>query len=371
MISPHLRGWLRRSAAILVAALWASGAWAQSAPTTWTRDQQETFLATAKIVASRPVSTGITGTIRVTLDDGTRRHDASVQRLDETKRVFKTREIREFGFRDTWKFNVAAYHVAQLLGLDAVPVTVERAYERAAASFTWWVDDVVMDEEARQAKNANDPDPARWEHQISTMRVFDQLIANIDRNKGNLLIDTEWRVWFIDHSRAFRRSRDLLAPDVLVRCERRFLEAMRTLDRPTLKARVGRWLEDTEIVTLLARRDKIVALFEAAPPSAIYTRGSARPAAAHSIVRRRPSSNGTTGTYPRSRAALAMSACESRTSPARGAEKIGVRLVPSSRCTSASRRFSDTRPLVARLITCPETSGATAARRTPSTTFAT
>jgi hypothetical protein len=33
------------------------------------------------------------------------------------------------------------------------------------------------------------------------MRAFDQLIYNTDRNLGNLLIDGDWRIWMIDHTR--------------------------------------------------------------------------------------------------------------------------------------------------------------------------
>ena len=39
---------------------------------------------------------------------------------------------------------------------------------------------------------------------MSLVRVFDQLIGNIDRNVGNLLITSDWRIWAIDHTRAFR-----------------------------------------------------------------------------------------------------------------------------------------------------------------------
>ena len=104
------------------------------------------------------------------------------------------------------------------------------------ASYTWWVDDVILDEGARQEKKIEAPDSRRWEHQVMTMRVFDALIANTDRNKGNLLIDKDWRAWYIDHTRAFRRSPELLAPEMLVRCDRRLLDALRALD-PAARAR--------------------------------------------------------------------------------------------------------------------------------------
>jgi hypothetical protein len=235
------------------------------------RAEQERFLATAKVVATKVVSAGITGTLRVTLDDGTRRHDASVQRIDESKSTFRAAGgKREFGFRDSWKFNLAAYHVALLLGLDAVPATVEREHDGQPASYTWWVDDVIMDEGGRQEKKAESPDPRKWEHQMATLRVFDALIANTDRNKGNLVIDKDWTAWFIDHTRAFRRSREILDPAVLVRCDRRLFEALKGLDLQTVKARTDRWLNGDEITTILTRRDAIIKKLEASP-SALYT----------------------------------------------------------------------------------------------------
>jgi hypothetical protein len=235
------------------------------------RAEQERFLATAKVVASKLVSAGITGTLRVTLDDGTRRHDASVQRIDQTKSTFRAAGgKREFGFRDSWKFNLAAYQVALLLGLDAVPATVEREHEGEPASYTWWVDDVLMDEGARQEKKVESPDPRKWEHQMATLRVFDALIANTDRNKGNLVIDKDWTAWFIDHTRAFRRSREILDPAVLVRCDRRLFEALKALDPQAVRTRTDRWLSGDEIAAIVARRDAIIKKLEASP-AALYT----------------------------------------------------------------------------------------------------
>ncbi|MGE0362130.1 MAG: hypothetical protein AB7H93_11335 [Vicinamibacterales bacterium] len=235
------------------------------------RAEREGFLSTAKVVATREVTTGITGTLRVTLDDGTRRHDASVQRIDQTKTSFRAAGgKREFGFRDTWKFNLAAYQVALLLGLETVPATVERAHDGIPASYTWWVDDVIMDEGARQEKKAEASDLRRWEHQMATMRVFDALIANTDRNKGNLLIDKDWTTWLIDHTRAFRRSRQILDPTPLVRCDRALLAALKALDEKTVKARTERWLTGDEIRAMMSRRDEIVARLEASP-TALYT----------------------------------------------------------------------------------------------------
>jgi hypothetical protein len=140
-----------------------------------------------------------------------------------------------------------------------VPVTVVRRDRDGAAAFTWWVDDVIMDERARLKKKVSAPDPRTWNEQIYAVRVFDQLIHNFDRNLGNLLIDREWRIWMIDHTRAFKTFREVRNPDNLgIRCARGLMARLRALDEPTLVSAVGDVLEREQIRGLLARRDVIV-----------------------------------------------------------------------------------------------------------------
>ena len=106
-------------------------------------------------------------------------------------------------------------------------------------------------------------DRDRWNRQIHIVRVFDQLIANKDRNIENIIITRSWDVWIIDHTRAFRAYKQLLNADDLVRCDRALLEAMRRLDKPTVVEKLGTYLTDLEIDGILARRDSIVRFFDA------------------------------------------------------------------------------------------------------------
>jgi hypothetical protein len=85
-----------------------------------------------------------------------------------------------------------------------IPVSVERKVGGKTSAITWWVDDVMMDEMKRTNKKIDPPDRDIWNKQMYVVRVFDQLIYNTDRNLGNLLIDKNWRLWMIDHTRAFR-----------------------------------------------------------------------------------------------------------------------------------------------------------------------
>lgn len=239
-------------------------------PRTLTREEQETFLRDARIIRTRSAPKGITGSRRVTLSDGTFTHDAHVQNIDEAKREFQGTRGMELNFRDTWRYNVAAYRLSVLLGLDMVPVTVERRFEQKPASFTWWVDDVLMDEATRVQKKVRVPDPRAWNEQIYVVRVFDQLIYNTDRNLGNLLITADWRVWMIDHTRAFRLHKTLRTDKDLRGCDRTLLARLEALDKETVSRELSRWLEGGEMTALLARRDRLVEFFRNVPPETLF-----------------------------------------------------------------------------------------------------
>src|ERR1051325_7570869 len=75
-------------------------------------EQMEEFLKVAKIVKVKELSTGVTNSRRASLDDGTIEHDAHVQSIDEAKAVFQGDRGTEMNFRDSWKFNVAAFRLA-------------------------------------------------------------------------------------------------------------------------------------------------------------------------------------------------------------------------------------------------------------------
>ena len=161
---------------------------------------------------------------------------------------------------------MAAYRLDRMLGLGMVPVTVARRDQQSAgmASYTWWVDDVLMAEKERYDRKLRAPDPVTWNRQIFIVRVFDQLIYNFDRNLGNLLIDKSWRVWMIDHTRAFKIFGELRSEKNLndTWCEADLLARLRTLEKPALQQAMKDLLIEGQIDGLLARRDRIVRLYE-------------------------------------------------------------------------------------------------------------
>lgn len=229
---------------------------------TLSASEMETFLLKARIGKQRDAGSGVTDSRRATLTDGTLTHDAHIQTVDVSATVFQAGRSSEVNFKDTFRYNIAGYRVAQLIGLATVPMSVARAVDGKDAAVTWWVDDVQMDEKARLAKKTFGPNPDRTSKQIQIMRVFDELIQNKDRNQGNILWTKDWTMWLIDHTRAFRLGKELLKPENLTRCDRGLLDRLRAITAESLAAAVGESLTRLEQEALLARRDQIVKHYE-------------------------------------------------------------------------------------------------------------
>ena len=221
-------------------------------------EQMETFLLKARITKERDAGSGVTNSRRATLSDGQITHDAHIQTVDIAQQVFQAGRNTEVNFKDTYRYNIAGYRVARLIGLTTVPMSVERTVEGKVAAVTWWVDDVKMDEGERMKTKSLGPDPLRTTKQIQIMRVWDELIQNRDRNQGNILWTSDWTMWLIDHTRAFRLGSNLLKPENLSRCDRGLLERLRAITPESLAEAVGNSLTKQEQEALLARRDRII-----------------------------------------------------------------------------------------------------------------
>lgn len=253
---------------VLCLAVFAIAATAQPALTS---QEKEAFLKKAKVVNKKDVSKGITGTSRVTLSDGTITHDASFQSIDQFQQVFQAAGGKsEINFKDTYKFNIAAWKLAEMIGLESmVPPSVERNVGGTGA-LTWWIDDVMMDEGERVKQKASAPNQLNWLRELALLKMFDQLIHNNDRNVGNMQIDKNWHLWMIDHTRAFRLAKELPNPANLTLMDRGVLEKLKALNAAGMKASLEKWLTKGEIEAVLARRDLIVKAFETKGPTVLF-----------------------------------------------------------------------------------------------------
>lgn len=247
--------------------LWLAGAagaaGAQDAAPGLSAAEMEAFLLDAELSDFRSAGAGVTGSQRATASDGRLTHDVHIQTVDVSRSRFVARGARvELNFRDSYRYNIAAYRLAALLGLDNVPMSVPRRVDGESAAVTWWVDDVAMTERERLDQRTLGPDPAKTTRQFYAHYVFDELIQNRDRNHGNILWTSDWKMWLIDHTRAFRRDVELTEPERLTRIGRDLLDSLRGLTPEALEAAVEDHLTGGERSSVMRRRDLLLQHFD-------------------------------------------------------------------------------------------------------------
>ena len=241
-----------------------------------TAEEVANFLRGAKVVKiERKKLAGVTKPQKVLVEKGGVRVNAVFRSLhrEEENAKWESGVFTEF-LRDTYRSEIAAYELSLLLGLDTVPPTVAWQMGRRPGSLQMWIEKAEWGYHPDELRKP--PDPERWQMERERMRPFDALIANGDRHPGNILVDSTRKVWWIDHSRAFLRERDLIEPDLIRRCERGFYERLKAVDPKTVAERMIAYMSQREIDALLDRRLKLIALIEeriaaAGEPEVLFT----------------------------------------------------------------------------------------------------
>src|SRR5712672_3467367 len=192
---------------IVVASLLLPFAAPAADDTPLTKEQIKPILQTAEVIKSKQTGKGVTHPWRLTLSNGAITHDASFQAIDVHKAEMKLESGRsEIDFNDSYRFNIAAYELAELVGLgDMLPVYVERKWQVKSGSISWWLP-VKMDEAERVEKKIE--------------------VTDCDK------------------------------------CDRELLEKLKALNAAELSEKTKRYLNKDEVNAVMARRDKIVATFQ-------------------------------------------------------------------------------------------------------------
>ena len=225
-----------------------------------TGEEAESFLRNAAIVSRKPIGIGITRPEKVTLSDGIRTHHAVWKTVNEFRHGLKRSPGGgvQIGETDSYRYEIAAYELDRLLGLELVPPTVLREIDGRQGSLQLWVER-GFDELERRELGLEAPDVILWSNRLSALRIFQHLIYDSDfKNIRNILYDESFRIYSIDHSRAFRTYSELLEEQRLLRFSRDLLAQLSSLERNDLDAALGQWLSEAEIEGVLARRSMIL-----------------------------------------------------------------------------------------------------------------
>ena len=201
----------------------------------------EQMLATGKVLKIEDVPIGVTKPQRATLDG-------------ESAMRFAWKPLTpgySKGFMESYKAEIAAYKLDRMLGMNMVPPIVERNMNGRNGAAVLWIENVRP---WSVEKPPQGPEPG-WSIQLTRMKMFDLLIANIDRNQGNLIYDSDWHLFLIDHSRAFIGKKDLKGIAPLGRVDRELWNKMAALTIEDLDRGLEKWVGDKEKQAILTRRD--------------------------------------------------------------------------------------------------------------------
>ena len=164
-------------------------------------------------------------------------------------------------FRDSYESELAAYKVSEILGLYNIPPTVYREVEGRSGSVQLWMEKTTTEVDRRK-QGLSPPDVTSWNRQSHDMRVFDNLINNIDRNQSNILIDKDWNLWLIDHTRSFAMDESLPSPEEVERCSRSLYNALKEMDEDLVRETLGSLLRAAEVDAFFVRREKLLKILE-------------------------------------------------------------------------------------------------------------
>ncbi len=226
------------------------------------RAKLEEFLETAPITASEQIISrdAVTKPWKLTLERDGIKHFG----------LWKDIEGRPAGYIDSWKYEIAAYRMDKLVGLNMIAPTVERRFKETRGSLQYWLDYLMTLKKKEEDKvKAPSYKVYPWNQATYLQRAFDNLIGNEDRTTNNVLISKDWGMYLIDHSRSFRTTKKFTdqliyrkggkeGDKLMLMLPRAFVEKLRGLTAASIREGVGEYLSDSEIEACLKRRDLII-----------------------------------------------------------------------------------------------------------------
>ena len=242
--------WVCSLAALALAATVVTAQVAPSGPSskTWMgrAGEFEDYMRTAAITKTTALSIGVTKSQRAFFAPGGPVESVAWKILPPRMRN---------GFMESYKSEIAAYELDKILELGMVPPKVERKIDDQVGVAIMWVAPATSFKESGGVPKVPTIHQPRWSAQLTRAKMFHNLIGDIDPNLGNWLVDPEWNLILIDHSRALTKTKTLVHK-MLARDDVLWARMM-ALTEESLTSAVGRWLGPDEIRALLERRAKM------------------------------------------------------------------------------------------------------------------
>ena len=258
-----MKKWLFGIVSVLLITSFASQALAQFTPEELAeREKWEELLTTAEIVGQRQLG----GSEAVT--------EPWVLELEKDgikfRAIWKNPLGRVKGFLESWKWEIAAYQMDKLLGLNMVPPTVEKRFDGNLGSCQLWIEDTItLKDKVEQKIQTPSYKVFWWNRALYIQRAWDNLIANEDRHQNQYLITEDFRMLLIDHSRSYRTSKKFTSKLIydekyregarlMKQLPRALYTSIKSVTNEQIKEAVGNYLTNQEVNAVVLRRDMIV-----------------------------------------------------------------------------------------------------------------
>ncbi len=223
--------------------------------------QLEAFLLSADIIDSEPVKSNKKNQFKLKLQKDNKKMYAIFNAADshpdfENKRSIKNNKSSTNRYHN----NIASYILSKILGLELVPVTVEREYDGKTGSLQYWFSKSYTVEDMIKNKIGYDGNCSQ-ESQITLMKIFDRLIFNEGRTAKNMLYQKYgWHLWLTNNNQAFRLT-TLKPYDIDWKkntISTPFRNQLKSLNRKKLQSELRSYLNKKQIDYILKRRNEIL-----------------------------------------------------------------------------------------------------------------
>jgi hypothetical protein len=210
----------------------------------------EKFLRKAAVVSvGKNMVGGRTAPWIVTLTDGKAKHRAMFKYVNSPRPSLAP---------SSYKYELAAYELTKLLGIEIVPPVVEREIEGRPGSLQIFMEGCISEKD-RLRKKLEPPAPRAFADALAEIKVFENLVYNECMNKEDTLIHKEsWKVCRVDFGDAFFPSLELLRGCEITRCSRKIYQGMLQLGDDVIDSAMKAYLNDEEINALLQRKRLII-----------------------------------------------------------------------------------------------------------------
>ncbi len=212
--------------------------------------EMEDYLKKAEIVqVEKDKIMGRTALWEITLDNGEVSRKAYFKYIDRSRPKIPP---------DSFKYEIAAYELSKLLGLEIIPPSVEREIEGINGSLQIGIKEFIT-ESYRKRSGDIPPDAEKFQRTIEIIRIFENLVYDECNDADDIFIQKEdWKVWRIDFTEAFFPSPELILNCEITCCSRKLYKNLQNISNDLIKTRLFHYLNKKEIEALLERKNIIL-----------------------------------------------------------------------------------------------------------------